>query len=85
MSKAKSFRIGCISILCSPSVPPEARGIFLGMWRLTGQGGATASPILFALFAEALGYGASFVFVSASAVVVAWLLIFYVPETRTRG
>jgi MFS family permease len=64
--------------------PPEARGIFLGMWRLTGQGGATVSPILFAVFAEALGYGASFVFVSASAAVVASLLIFYVPETRAR-
>ena len=45
--------------------PPEARGIFLGVWRLTGQGGATLSPILFAVIAETLGYGSSFVFVAA--------------------
>jgi MFS family permease len=65
--------------------PPEARGMFLGLWRLTGQGGATASPILFAVIAEMLGYGSSFLFVASSAAVVAFLLIFYVPETRTRG
>ena len=63
--------------------PAEARGTFLGIWRLTGQGGATASPILFAVIAETLGYGSSFVFVAVSAAVVAFLLIFYVPETRT--
>jgi hypothetical protein len=30
-----------------------------------------------------MGYGSSFLFVAASAAVVAMLLIFYVPETRT--
>ncbi len=59
--------------------------MFLGLWRLTGQGGSTLSPILFAVIAEMLGYGSSFLFVAASAAVVAFLLIFYVPETRTRG
>ena len=39
------------------SAPPEARGMFLGVWRLTGQGGATLSPILSAVIAETLGYG----------------------------
>jgi MFS family permease len=64
--------------------PPEARGMFLGLWRLTGQGGSTLSPILFAVIAEMLGYGSSFLFVAASAAVVAFLLIFYVPETREK-
>ena len=59
--------------------------MFLGVWRLTGQGGATLSPILFAVIAETLGYGSSFVFIAASAAVVTMLLVFYVPETRTRG
>ncbi|MEA2991563.1 MAG: hypothetical protein QOD40_483 [Alphaproteobacteria bacterium] len=63
--------------------PPEARGMFLGVWRLTGQSGSTLSPVLFAVIAEMLGYGSSFLFVAASAAVVAFLLIFYVPETRT--
>jgi hypothetical protein len=44
-----------------------------------------ARPILFAVIAETLGYGSSFVFVSLSAMVVTLLLIFYVPETRGRG
>ncbi|HET7679209.1 MAG TPA: MFS transporter, partial [Xanthobacteraceae bacterium] len=65
--------------------PAEARGLFLGIWRLTGQGGVTLSPILFAVIAETLGYGSSFVFVAAAGAVVTFLLIFYVPETRTRG
>ena len=65
--------------------PPEARGLFLGIWRLTGQGGATASPVLFAIIAETLGYGSSFLFIALSGAAVAFLLIFYVPETRTRG
>lgn len=64
--------------------PAEARGMFLGIWRLTGQGGVTLSPIFFAVIAETLGYGSSFAFVAAAAAVVAFLLIFYVPETRTR-
>ncbi|HET7678601.1 MAG TPA: MFS transporter [Xanthobacteraceae bacterium] len=65
--------------------PAEARGLFLGVWRLTGQGGVTLSPILFAVIAETLGYGSSFLFVAAAGAVVTFLLIFYVPETRTRG
>jgi len=65
--------------------PPEARGVFLGIWRLTGQGGVTLSPILFAVIAETLGYGSSFLFLAAAAGVVTFLLLFKVPETRTRG
>jgi MFS family permease len=65
--------------------PPEARGMFLGLWRLTGQGGSTVSPILFAVIAEILGACSSSLFAAAPPTVVAFLLIFYVPETRTRG
>jgi MFS family permease len=74
---------GSIQTVGADVAPPEARGMFLGLWRLTGQGGATLSPILFAVLAAQLNYGSSFLFVAASAAVVAFLLIFYVPETRT--
>jgi MFS family permease len=74
---------GSIQTVGADVAPPEARGMFLGLWRLTGQGGATLSPILFALLADQLSYGSSFLFIAASAAVVAFLLIFYVPETRT--
>jgi MFS family permease len=74
---------GSIQTVGADVAPPEARGMFLGLWRLTGQGGATLSPILFAVIAAQLNYGSAFLFVAASAAVVAFLLIFYVPETRT--
>jgi MFS family permease len=82
---AQSLTGSSIQTVGADVAPPEARGMFLGIWRLTGQGGATASPILFAVLAETLGYGSSFVFVAASAAAVTYLLVAHVPETRTRG
>jgi MFS family permease len=79
----QSLTGGSIQTIGADVAPPEARGMFLGVWRLTGQGGATLSPILFAVLADELNYGSSFLFVAASAAVVACLLIFYVPETRS--
>jgi MFS family permease len=73
---------GSIQTVGADVAPPEARGTFLGLWRFTGQGGTALSPILFALFADRVSYGAAFLFVAASAAAVAFLLIRYVPETR---
>src|SRR5262245_4361203 len=73
---------GSIQTVGADVAPPEARGMFLGLWRFTGQGGATLSPIVFALLADRISYGSAFVFIAASAAVVAFLLIRYVPETR---
>jgi MFS family permease len=74
---------GSVQTVGADVAPAGGRGMFLGLWRLTGQGGATLSPIMFAVLAEQLNYGSSFLFVAASAATVAFLLIFYVPETRT--
>jgi MFS family permease len=79
----QSLTGGSIQTVGADVAPPEARGMFLGLWRLVGQGGSTLSPILFAVIAAQLNYGSAFLFVAASAAVVAFLLIFYVPETRT--
>jgi MFS-type transporter involved in bile tolerance (Atg22 family) len=54
--------------------------MFLGLWRLTGQGGATLSPILFAVIAETMGYGSSFLFTAVAGAVGAFLLIFYAGD-----
>ena len=78
----QSLTGGSVQTVGADVAPPEARGTFLGLWRFTGQGGATLSPIIFAVIAEQVSYGASFLFVAASAATVASLLIFYVPETR---
>jgi MFS family permease len=79
----QSLTGGSIQTVGADVAPPEARGTFLGLWRFVGQGGATISPIIFALLADHLNYGSSFLFTAASAAAVAFLLIRYVPETRT--
>ena len=76
---------GSIQTVGADVAPPEARGRFLGLWRFTGQAGATLSPIVFAVLADQLNYGSAFLFVALSATAVAFLLVRYVPETRTAG
>ena len=78
----QSLTGGSIQTVGADVAPPEARGTFLGLWRFTGQGGASLSPVVFAILADQVSYGSSFLFTAASAAVVAFLLIFYVPETR---
>lgn len=72
---------GSIQTVGADVAPPEARGRFLGLWRFTGQGGMTLSPILFVMVSDQFGYTSSFFFIALSAIVVAALLVRYVPET----
>lgn len=74
---------GSIQTVGADVAPPQARGTFLGMWRFVGQGGATLGPIFFALLSDQVNYGSAFLYTAASAATVAFLLICYVPETRT--
>jgi MFS family permease len=78
----QSLTGGSIQTVGTDVAPADARGTFLGLWRFAGQGGATLSPIVFALLADQINYGTSFLFTAASAAAVAFLLIRYVPETR---
>ena len=73
---------GSVQTVGADVAPAEARGTFLGIWRFTGQGGVALGPIIFALVADTVDYGTAFLFTSACAAVVAFLLIRYVPETR---
>ena len=74
---------GSVQTIGADVAPPEARGTFLGLWSFTGQGAMTLSPFIFALLADTVNYGASFLFTAASGAVVAFLLVRYIPETRT--
>jgi MFS family permease len=74
---------GSVQTVGTDVAPPEARGTFLGLWRFAGQGGTLLSPIVFAVLADELNYGSSFLFMAGSASVVAYLLVRYIPETRT--
>jgi MFS family permease len=78
----QSLTGGSIQTIGTDVAPPDARGRFLGLWRFAGQGGAALSPIFFAVIADQLNYGSSFLFTAVSAGVVVFLLIRYIPETR---
>jgi MFS family permease len=80
----QGFTGGSIQTIGADVAPAQARGVFLGLWRFTGQSGVTLGPIAFALLAE-LAYGASFLFLSVTATVVTVLLIRHVPETHDDG
>lgn len=81
---AQSLTGGSIQTIGADVAPPQARGMFLGLWRFTGQVGQTASPVAFAYLAASVGYGSSFVFIAAAAAGTALLLITRVPETGKR-
>jgi MFS family permease len=79
---AQAMTGGSIQTVGADVAPAEARGLFLGLWRFTGQGGTLISPFIFAnVLSDHIGYGSAFLYISASAAVVAYLLIRYVPET----
>ena len=80
---AQALTGGSIQTVGADVAPPEARGMFLGLWRFVGQGGAAVSPVLFAVLASSAGYGFSFLFIAASAAGVGFLLIRFIPETRS--
>ncbi len=79
---AQSLTGGSIQTIGADVAPHNARGTFLGLWRFTGQVGQTLSPLAFGFLADRTGYGSSFVFVAAAALVTAVLLLTLVPETR---
>ena len=81
----QSLTGGSIQTVGADVAPPQARGMFLGLWRFTAQVGTTVSPIVFAFLADHAGYGYAFVFVACSALMTALLLITRVPETGRSG
>jgi MFS family permease len=75
------FTSGSIQTVGADVAPPEARGMFLGLWRFAGQAGTAGSPMLFAFLADRTGYGSSFIMVSMAAAIVGYLMLFRVPES----
>jgi MFS family permease len=76
---------GSIQTIGADVAPPEARGMFLGLWLFVGRLGPALSPMVFAFLADHAGYPSSFVFVASAALVVAMLLVIFVPETSQQG
>lgn len=75
---------GSMQTLGTDVAPKETRGTFMGMWRFISQLGQVVSPVGFALLADSLGYGAGFVLLAASALVVGLLLVIKVEEPLKR-
>jgi MFS family permease len=73
---------GSIQTVGTDVAPPGARGMFLGLWNFTGRIGTAASPIAFAFLADKTGYPSAFLFVAAAGLIVAVLLMRYIPETN---
>src|SRR5262249_54213466 len=48
----QSLTGGSIQTVGADVAPPEARGMFLGLYRFTGQAGVALSPIMFAFLAD---------------------------------
>jgi MFS family permease len=80
LSVTQSITGGSMQTLGTDVAPKEARGTFLGVWRFISQIGQVASPVGFAVLADALGYGAGFVLLAASALIVGLLLVVKVEE-----
>ncbi len=78
---ALGFTSGSIQTVGADVAPPEARGMFLGLWRFAGQAGTALSPMLFAFLADRSGYPSSFIMVAISAAIVGYLMLFRVPES----
>src|SRR5581483_130210 len=70
----QSLTGGSVQTVGADVAPPNARGMFLGMWRFTSQIGTIISPLVFAFLADRVGYGYSFLYTSIVALIVAVLL-----------
>jgi MFS family permease len=79
----QSLTGGSVQTIGTDVAPQEARGVFLGIWRFSGQGGQAIGPIIFAMLAAQVNYSVAFLFTAGCAACVATLLILMVPETRS--
>jgi MFS family permease len=80
----QSFTSGSNQTIGADVAPPEARGLFLGLWNFTSQSGASLSPIAFAWLAATTGYTSAFAMLAVAALSVAVMLGTYIPETGKR-
>jgi MFS family permease len=73
---------GTMMTLGADLAPAEARGEFLGMWRLIGDLGFTLGPSIAGAVAAALTLPAAALVMGGSGVVASMIFLFLVPETN---
>lgn len=75
---------GTMQVLGTDLSPSFARGRFFAIWRTFAQLGATVTPAVFALIAEAAGFGFSFVYLGVCSLMVAIGVGVFLGDTLAR-
>jgi MFS family permease len=73
---------GAMMTLGADLAPPEATGEFLGIWRVIGDFGGVAGPLLVGFVGDALGLRGSSIFLMFSGLCSSVILFALVKETR---
>ncbi|MCY4109033.1 MAG: MFS transporter [Chloroflexi bacterium] len=81
MSVGNGFGSGSMMTLGADLSPPEARGEFMGFWRLVGDSGSTGGPLLVGGVADLWGLTTAAVAVAATGALAVLTLGLFVPET----
>jgi MFS family permease len=76
---------GTMMTLGADLAPEDARGEFLGMWRLIGDLGFTLGPSVAGAVAGALALPAAALVMGSSGVIASMIFLFLVPETVKRN
>ena len=83
MSVGNGFGSGSMMTLGADLSPPEARGEFMGFWRLVGDSGSTGGPLLVGGVADLWGLTTAAVAVAATGALAVLTLGLFVPETSS--
>lgn len=73
---------GSMMTLGADLAPPEATGEFLGMWRLIGDSGMVASPLLSGAVASLFSLPLATLLMAATGFTAAYVFAYKVPETH---
>jgi MFS family permease len=75
---------GSMMTLGTDLAPQEARGEFLGVWRLIGDGGRTGGPLVVGQVADLMTLPAAAWAISGAGLVAGTIFVLFVPETLKR-
>ena len=75
---------GILLTLGADLAPPDRRGEFLGVWRVTGDAGSTSGPLVASFFIGLAGLGLASVGCAGIGFVGTLVMAFLVPETLPR-
>ncbi len=81
---ANGLSSGAMMTVGADLAPPDARGEFLGVWRLVGDLGGTAGPSAVGFVADALALPAAALTMAASGLAATLIFGFLLPETLTQ-